>query len=221
MEDQTKCKRCGSCCINGGPALHHEDLALFKTGVIIPAQCITIRKGEMVTTPGQDVPESTQQELIKIKGKGSEWRCLFFQNADKSCAIYENRPFECRIFECWEPTDLQEIIGENTLTRKDLLPPNDPFLEFIDLLEKECPVEQIQTLTALPAENKSSTAALNELEILANKDMAIRTKAVKQLSLNRDLELFLLGRPYFLLLAPHGITARETKKGISLSLDKQ
>ena len=46
-----ECKRCGTCCIKGGPVLHSVDLALITEGVIRPDQLVVIRHGEPAYNP--------------------------------------------------------------------------------------------------------------------------------------------------------------------------
>jgi len=201
VQQQTECKRCGKCCQNGGPALHQEDLNLFSEKILTPDNCITIRKNELVSSPSSNSPVKTDQELIKIKGQGNRWNCLFFNNNDNNCTIYISRPMECRLFKCWEPAELQAVIGKNTLSRKDLLADDDPALESITLLEEQCPIEQLHALTPLLSEESNRDEAIKKLEILANKDLQIRMQAIQQFSLSQSQELFLFGRPFFLLRA--------------------
>lgn len=214
-ETDERCQRCGTCCLKGGPALHTEDKALLMANHLGLAQLITVRRGERVIWPGVAKPAPTAVELVKLQGQEGEWRCLFYSMAANGCSIYANRPLECRILQCWAPDKLYEIAGQGTLIRTDLLHPDDPVREFIQLQEMKCPANRIEELApqALPG-----SAALLELQELVRTDLIIRSQAMGRLGIAPELELFLFGRPYFILLAPFGIAAREMNDGLRLEL---
>ncbi len=99
----SNCRRCGICCLKGGPALHQEDLALLKNATIKRSQLVTLCVGELAFTPqpAAEINSSSNpsdslslqplsHEVIKIKGKGvpqayphtqNIWTCVFFQSA--------------------------------------------------------------------------------------------------------------------------------------------
>ena len=216
----TECQRCGQCCLKGGPALHSQDLVLISEGHLRPDQLITVRKGEMAASPLTPFPQPTEKELVKLQGKGKEWSCLFFndQKKEKSCGIYCHRPLECKVFQCWAPDELHKIIGHDTLGRQDILAADNPAWEFIIEHERECPPATIAELLALPAKNKkNSRQILKELNELTRKDLAIRQRAVTLLNISTGLELFLFGRPYFVMLTPYGLALKETAAGMELA----
>jgi Fe-S-cluster containining protein len=208
-----RCQRCGTCCLQGGPALHREDRELFASNHLRLEQLVTIRKGEHVLWPDTDVAARTEVELIKLKGHGGEWRCRFFTNGSHECSIYGTRPLECRLFKCWSPDGLRGIIGRDTLQREDLLPADHPLQECIRLHEKEFPVDDILELVP---QAQPGTSALLRLQELVRLDLTMRVEAMQQLAIAPDLELFLFGRPCFILLAPFGFRAEETTQGIIL-----
>jgi Fe-S-cluster containining protein len=94
---QTGCRRCGACCIKGGPALHRKDRPLVTQGVIGLRFLYTLREGELAmdNVAGGLCPVS--DDIIKIKGQGHGWTCVFFDAAVKGCQIYASRPAECRV----------------------------------------------------------------------------------------------------------------------------
>ena len=87
------CRRCGTCCKKGGPAFHQADKALIESGEIPSKYLYTIRKGEMAYDNVRRCLEPAGSDIIKIKGKGTSWTCLFFDEAQAACTIYDNRPF--------------------------------------------------------------------------------------------------------------------------------
>ncbi len=206
---KTECDCCGICCTKGGPALHYDDSALLQDNFLTAEYLITIRKGEPVLSLSTGNPEPTQSEIVKIKGRGAEWTCLFFQEKGAKCTIYEHRPLECSLLKCWETADLENVSGRNLLSRYDIIPPHDPIIPFIKAIDEKCSLENLaQHLSALNREN-SRQQAVNELTSLVNTDLAIRSQAIAELHFSLDLELFFFGRPLFKILNQFGVETHE------------
>ena len=53
-QSKTSCNRCGSCCKQGGPALHMQDLDLVLSGKLHFEDLITVRRGELALQPLTD-----------------------------------------------------------------------------------------------------------------------------------------------------------------------
>jgi Fe-S-cluster containining protein len=204
-----QCKRCGSCCEKGGPSLHPEDRELLKSGLLQYERLITIRKGELALFPSQDDPEPTEQELVKIGGKGRDWECSFFDRGEKSCSIYEHRPLECRQLQCWDSSALEEIAGHNVLTRIDIISPDDPIMEYILQHERECPIPEQEKFFTASSPRPEGKEALEALTELVRKDLAIRAVVAEGFNLSLPLELFYFGRPIHVMLDAYGMSARE------------
>ena len=215
---KTECDRCGTCCIKGGPALHHEDGILLRLKFLKREQLVTIRKGEPVLSLSSRAPVPAENEIVKIKGSNIEWSCLFFRETEASCAIYEHRPLECSLLKCWDPADLERVAEKNLLSRHDILSPHDPFLPFIREHEKECSLESLPLFLAALERNESRQKGLTELSSLVNKDLALRSKVWARFHLSLDLELFLFGRPLFKILQPLGLETQEINGACVLSL---
>lgn len=201
MTHTKQCTQCGTCCRKGGPALNREDLDLIRQGHIRHDQLVAIRQGEMGYNPATSRLEPVPVELLKIRGQGSGWTCLFFAEADNGCTIYAHRPATCRILKCWQPEPLLATIYQNTLRRADLINPNDPILAEIDRHEQACPGKEFTDLLA----QAGKTEDLSRLTELVRKDLAIREEVAKTAGLSLELEFFLFGRPLFKQLAGSGI----------------
>jgi Fe-S-cluster containining protein len=186
-----------------------EDKELLKKGHIKLEQLITIRKGEMANLPMQDEPEPIAQELIKIVGKGKEWACIYLQRDEMECTIYENRPLECTLMECWDTSSLENVVGQNTLTRADIIPSDNPINEFIKYHELKCPVPAPERIRTALSSDEESTQALAELTELVQRDLFVRTQAIERLNLSLPLEIFYFGRPIHVMLNAHGLRAIE------------
>jgi Fe-S-cluster containining protein len=202
---KTGCDRCGTCCEKGGPALHYADGQLLWDKRLTPEALITIRKGEPVFSLSAENFAPAQSEIVKIKGQGMAWTCLFYRGKEAGCAIYGNRPLECSLLKCWETAALEKIAGRNLLSRYDIIVPDDPILPYIRSHENTCSLENLFHLISAVKEKRSCRQAIDELTGLANADLAIRSQVLARFHLSLDLELFFFGRPIFTILQEFGI----------------
>ena len=211
MTNTKHCKQCGACCRKGGPALSREDLDLVRQGHIRHDQLVAIRQGEMGYNPAIATLEPVPVELLKIRGQGSGWTCLFFAEEGNACTIYAHRPATCRILQCWQPEALLTTIYQNTMRRTDLINPNDPILAEIERHEQACPGKEFTDL--LTQADGTDVARLSEL---VRADLAIRGEVAQKTGISLGMEFFLFGRPLFKQLAGSGIKCVEENGGIRL-----
>lgn len=185
-----ECRRCGTCCVKGGPVLHTEDLPLLNE-VIRQEQLIVIRKGEPAYNPVTNRVEPASCEMLKIQGKNGSWECLFYDAAQKSCTIHDTRPLECRLLQCRDTAAILAVTGQDCLKRQDLLAVNDPIMPSIQAMAP-CSWEKINALlTTLSAES------IDEAEKILCADLRVREQAINRLQLTLAQELFYFGRPMF------------------------
>ena len=215
-ETTSQCKQCGTCCRKGGPVLHLEDREILRAGQIQLQHLVTIRKGEMAFSPVTDTLQATDTELIKTAGRGDDWTCCFFNEQTGGCTIYENRPLECRLLQCWDTAPVEAVIARDTLTRTDIIAPDDPLLEFITAHDQACPCSRVTTLVAGLNTTSASKSILAELTELVRRDLNIRAQAVAAFDIPVAVEVFYFGRPFFVLLSPYGIRIHENHEDISL-----
>lgn len=163
---------------------------------------------------------ASEREMVKVGGKGSEWTCCFFENSEPSgCAIYANRPLECRLLFCTDPSDLLPVIGKDTVTRLEIIDPADPLIEFIEQHECDCAYTRVQALAGAvlhAPDAMDSSSALHELTEVVRRDIALRMQAGNKLGLPFAMELFVFGRPIFMVLAALGIAAHESEGQLHL-----
>ena len=209
---QNTCKRCGTCCENGGPALHLEDKQLVVEGSLPRAHLITIRKGELVHNPVTNRLQSVRQELIKISGVGNQWNCFYFDPKEKGCTIYETRPKACRILECWNTAPVEEIIAKDTLSRLDLIADSDPLYQAVQEHESSFPCPDIKKLLQSGPQGNSAN-----LEERANLEVEFRTSLVNKHDLSLGEELFHFGRPLFHLFISVGAKVVEVDRRLQIS----
>lgn len=216
MTEQTECKRCGSCCNNGGPALHKEDLLLIESGLLPLKRLITIRRGELVQKPDDSDPRAAKCELIKIAGTGRDWQCFFFNDTEKSCLIYQDRPLSCRELKCWDTAAVEGLIEKDTLSRFDIVDKDEPIYAYIEEHENNCPTPDMEGLKqAVLAKSKIDVEALEEL---VNEDIRLRSAAVQDLDISLAEELFYFGRPIFQQLQMIGVKVTEAEGMLRLRL---
>ncbi|MBF0469297.1 MAG: YkgJ family cysteine cluster protein [Desulfamplus sp.] len=214
MTHQNECKRCGTCCENGGPALHGQDLPLIEKGLLSIEYLITIRKGELAHDPVTDTIKPVKNEFLKIKGTKGSWACAFYDKNKKGCARYDNRPISCGVLKCWDTKESLGLAGKDLVSRLDIVKENSPMRERMITHELLCPLPDMNAI--LRTVSRPSRKTVKKLELISNKDITYRMKAVDEFNLSVEQELFYFGRPVFELLSVLGFTVSETPKGIKL-----
>jgi len=214
MSPQNECKRCGTCCENGGPALHSQDLPLIEKGLLSFEDLITIRKGELVDDPVTKSIEPAKTEFLKIRGTKGSWACIFYDKNQNGCSIYGHRPFACGVLKCWDTKGILELAGKDLLSRLDIVKENNPLRQRLIEHESLFPLPDLKDITRTIS--RSSKKTIKKLERMCNKDIAHRIQSVDTFQLSVALELFYFGRPIFEMLTPLGFDIRETASGIKL-----
>jgi len=217
-EQQTECLRCGTCCQKGGPALHGQDLALVRGGQLPLDNLITIRRGELAYSPLSDRVEPVLAELVKIRGTGQEWCCCYYEPVSKGCSIYESRPMACGVLKCWQPDETLALVGQDLLSRLDILGEGNPLRPLVLEYERLCPCPDLREVEKSLADQDEN--ALRSLEMQVNTDIAFRDRVVQELNLPLARELFLFGRPLFQLLQAFGVGVSESSQGLRLTIRK-
>ncbi|MDF1578531.1 MAG: YkgJ family cysteine cluster protein [Desulfobulbales bacterium] len=209
-----QCQGCGTCCRRGGPTLHLDDINLAERGIIGVGELVTIRRNEPAYNPVRGKVLPSASEFIKIKGRGNTWSCLFFAEEGNCCAVYRDRPLECRLLFCRDTGPLTEVIGEHLLTRRALLADDDPVLDLLERHEEECSYGPVNDLLAGGEKVRDDIEA--RLTAQVGRDLAVRDCFLRTYPKRGAEELFLFGRPLFLVLAPHGFRLVEDNSRISL-----
>ena len=209
---QRSCRRCGSCCQAGGPALHRQDLGLVREGMLPRSSLITVRRGELVHHPLAGGVRAARVELVKIAGSGRQWTCRYFQDG---CTIYPHRPLACRALKCWDTEEVLALMERETLIRLDLIPGDHPMVPAIGEQEREFPCDVLEPI--FTASGQPDEASRAELEDRANRELLWRSRLVARHSLSLGEELFFFGRPYFQLLQALGFAVSQGSSRLSLS----
>lgn len=210
--DPAACRRCGECCLSGGPVLHAADLDLVRSGVLDLDDLVTLRAGEPVMDQPRGLASRLAAEAVKIRGMdsppdGRTWTCCFYRPEDRACAIYDTRPAECRALFCDDPSRLEAMYERDRITRADILPPGHPLLDLIAEQEARCPAGRVVDLAEaiLRAEPQGRRALADQLAPLIAWDRQVRAALAGKAGPLSAAEHFLLGRPPHQVLAPLGL----------------
>ncbi|MFC1884941.1 YkgJ family cysteine cluster protein [Thermodesulfobacteriota bacterium] len=191
-EKNTKCIRCGECCVDSSPTLQASDIPLVDNGFIGKSSLYTIRKGELVRDPIEKRLIRTERELIKIKGKSNGRGCIYYEEEENSCLIYDNRPEQCRAFACGDTSEFFRIYGEPKASRAEIFRDNI-LLELLDQHDEKCGYYNLEKIVK-QIKSSGEKAVHNVLEILKF-DYDLRSVMNERLGIdNEEMELF-LGRP--------------------------
>ncbi len=215
---QTTCRRCGTCCQKGGPALHIEDAARVEQGKIPLRSLLTLRTGERVYDNVRAAVTVLDREVIRIKGRGRLPVCRFYDADDRSCRIYAQRPLECRVLTCWDTSAIERIYDHNRLVRKDLLGGVEGLWELIEVHESRCNhVKLAARIAQLKQSTPNRTLETAICESIAY-DRQMRMLCVEKSGVDARLLDFLFGRPLIETIGAYGIAVRQAENGIRLRL---
>jgi len=217
--NDAECRRCGACCQKGGPALHGDDRALFSGPQALDlCDVVTLRAGEPAYDQVLDRVLPLEAEMLKLRGTGATWACVFHDAKQSACALYERRPAECRALFCGDTAPLAAMYDKNRLARRDLLPKGHPVLAVIAEHDALVPPRRVaelaQALRASSAGQDGASgpgkaAAADELARIALADRAFRENLATRAGIGPEYHEFFFGRDARALFAAVGLTLRE------------
>ncbi|MBU3948435.1 MAG: YkgJ family cysteine cluster protein [Proteobacteria bacterium] len=200
IDNSTVCKRCGTCCKKGGPSFHIEDLSLIEEGNIPAKNLYTIRRGEPVYDNRIDKIIFAHSDIIKIKGQGNRWACFFYKEAENKCDIYQYRPLECRLLNCRDTREIEQIIAKGLLVRENIIGKIEGLWDMVREHDQRCSYKEITELIDRSGKQKSEYLWQNYSELIEY-DNAIREIVVTKGGLESELLDFLFGRPVSLVIS--------------------
>lgn len=204
---RTQCIRCGTCCMKGGPTLHDKDAVLFAKGILEKTDVYTLRKGEVV----RNIDETLmilEHEMVKMKGQGEAWTCMFYHDDQSACRIYDHRPIECRALKCWDLREFKEAMARPRLQRRDLVSPDDGILKIIDAHEQRCAYKTLESAVKElqgPASNQAVEKILDVLQY----DNYMRPFLAEKLNLDPNTMDFFFGRPLTTTIRMFGLCVKQ------------
>ena len=216
MDEKQKCRQCGTCCRNGGPALHAEDMPLLREGIIQLQDLCTFRSGELVrdTSNGHIVP--LPAEIVKISApfgsRPDDWTCRFL-TTDNRCFIHETKPAECAALFCEEPAALLAMQDHERLDRKSILQKLEApswLLDCVEAHESRCTYGALAELAEkLDRDEDARKAFLGVVEF----DRSFRELVMEKGKVKKEMLDFLFGRPLLQTVVMFGIDARQNADG--------
>jgi len=148
------CVRCGTCCLGAGPTLYQGDEALWREGALGPTDLCTLRQGEEVFSHWAGKRVVLTAECVRIAPTARGSACRFFQiDPPSDCAIYAQRPRQCRVQRCWDSDEAAELNRTAGLGRWDLMPSSDPAAALIIEHERSCSPARLRELVSSTTED--------------------------------------------------------------------
>jgi len=179
-----------------------EDLPLLETGVLPRETLFTIRKGETAWDNIEQRIAAADREMIKIRERDGGKGCIFYEEADRSCSIYLQRPAQCRALKCWDTSDFQKVYSTPRLERRHLL--SGGALSLIAEHEKRCDYDRLEDL--VKRLRRDGEDAVQEILNMLRFDFHLRPLASERLGID-DLEMdFLFGSPMIRTIKRYGLT---------------
>jgi len=203
-EPVSGCLRCGTCCRKGGPGFHHADKNLIAEGKILCAFLFTIRRGETAWDNVRGILHPQPSDIVKIRSRADSPACIFLDEAENACTIYENRPLECRVLNCRDTREIEKIYAQKRLVRADLIGGVPGLWDLVETHQNRCDYDRIRKIIAdLGQGNRQSLTQLGEM---IQYDLHIRSLTIeKGGGAMEKMTDFLFGRPLWKTLEPMGI----------------
>ncbi len=204
------CIRCGECCRSSSPTLQMEDVPLVLEGIIERRNLYTIRVGELVYDNVRDELRRAGREMIKVREKGGGQACIYYEEEERACAIYEHRPVQCAALTCWDVSRFMAVYKGPKASRKDLIR-DGVLLGLIEEHEKRCSYSQLE-LWLKQIETGGAEAVERVLELLKF-DYHLRPFTAKKMEIDPDEMDFLFGRPFVETIGMYGLEVTRQPDG--------
>jgi Fe-S-cluster containining protein len=208
------CRRCGTCCRKGGPALHLEDQPLVDSGKILLKHLLTFRQGEPVFDNVNETIAPAVTDIIKVKSAHENTSvCSFYDTAPKNCTIYGHRPIECRALKCWDTRKIESIYTCRRLTRRHLLSKVKGLWELVEDHQDRCDYAYVAELAHTIRQNRQAQASGGQLLELVRYDRHLRQVTLERANLDPGMLSFLFGRPLSFTIKLYQLELTRTDRG--------
>ncbi|MFW5722226.1 MAG: YkgJ family cysteine cluster protein [Desulfohalobiaceae bacterium] len=203
----TSCARCGTCCSKGGPGLHVQDVELYASGSLTKDDLLTLRKGERVRDNVRGGVIDLDHEVVRVRSNAGSSACCFYDPVEKGCAIYAQRPLECRVLKCWEPAGLMSMYDRDRVGRLELIPGGSALGELILEHEQHCGILEVRELVT--GATSGLEKALKGLADMLRFDASLRRGLQDRTGASDQVLEFLFGRPLPRILPVYGLRATQ------------
>lgn len=216
-DPEIECRRCGTCCQKGGPALHIADQALVESGKIALKHLLTIRQGELAydNVGGTIAPAVT--DIINVNTcRNSDSPCVFYEPRRKQCRIYENRPSECQALNCRDTRKIERIYSTARLTRRHLLSKVEGLWDLVRDHQERCDYGFISELATQIRQGRQPEQAQQQLLDLIYYDEALRKTTIAHAGHTSEMLEFLFGRSLSFTVQMFQLKLSKTTQGLVL-----
>ncbi len=211
----TSCARCGTCCSKGGPGLHVQDAQLYASGRLTKDDLLTLRKGERVRDNVRGGLTDLDNEVVRVRSIPDGPACCFYDPGEKGCAIYAQRPLECRVLKCWEPAGLMSMYDRDRVGRLDLIPEGSALGELIREHEQRCSISKVRKLVT--GITSGSEGALKDLAALLRFEASLRCGLQDRTGASDEALEFLFGRPLTRILPVYGLRVSQQEGKLTIT----
>lgn len=213
---QRECIKCGQCCRTASPTLLKEDYSLFLEGILNETNTYTLRAGEPILNRQEQDIYILPFEVIKIDEENMA--CYFYEGSGE-CSIYESRPIQCRVFECWNTKPNQEGLETTRLTREDIFGDIESIINIIKKHDEICSYEKLfELIQRLKDGDESSIPLIQEM---IDNDITTREFLNERFGISpRGLHL-VLGKPIYRTINLWGLEVLEKDGSLILSPIKE
>ena len=207
------CRRCGQCCLAGGPALHREDLALVRNGTLARRDLVCLRAGEYARDDITGKLAGLDREIVKIgwavpSRPQAPYACRFHAPKDRSCRIHAARPAECRALFCEDTGAVRAMYAKERLTRKDLTDTSGGLWELIVFHDRTFPAAHAARLARRAASGDRKAEVPLEDAVMA--EASFRRTFLERCGADPGEMDFLFGRSLERLAAQFGWICRSS-----------
>ena len=192
LNERTHCIRCGECCLGSSPTLQMADVSLVYDGFIGRGNLYTIRSGELVRDNIRGELRVTDKEIIKIKEKENSLGCIYYDEKEKACTIYEYRPIQCEALACWDESEFMRVYARPKVVRRDIIR-DKIVLGLMNEHDKRCSYMELDRY--MRQIKKDGEDAVEKILEILRFDHHIRTFTSKKLGIGFSEMDFLFGRP--------------------------
>lgn len=219
-----RCLGCGTCCLTSSPTLYAEDLNRIGPEALPRQALYALRPGERVSSAREGATRILDRELIKLREcqtnldkagpdmaspSAPGWGCVFLETS--RCRIYEARPLQCRVLECWSGAHAGGLSDQPRLSRALLLAEDATALALMAEYDHKLPATELTQVleAAAGGDTEAQKSALAMLEMDHNLRRGVSQRHGYSAE---DLDL-MWGRPAVLIARAHGLEPRLNDKG--------
>lgn len=205
------CIRCGTCCTMGSPTLMTHDLELLRRAFVKPHQIVAIRVGENAYSNRTQKVERVEREYLKVKEKPGTRTCIFYDPDGPRCTIYETRPHQCRVQECWDPEAEEGLNYCEPMSRASVLEGAARLWDIVLRHEERCSFDDLSRAMARLGATKGQS--VEEVLDLIRYDHHVREFAREQFDLDENVLDMIFGRPLSDAVRPYGLVVEQQPDG--------